>query len=84
MGGTSLSTNAPAPAMLQFCEQGWVVDISAAAAPGPGPVWFHEEFAKIQDAVEAIEECYFGTRVDNCNESLEAWYGSRGYIGVEE
>ena len=33
------------PAMLEPCKKGWLVEISMAAAPGPGPVWFHEEFA---------------------------------------
>src|SRR6266498_3673595 len=77
MGGTSLRTNAP-HAMLQPCEEGWVVDISSVAAPGPGPVWFHEKFAKCKDAVEAIEQCFFGSRVDNNNDSLERFYGARG------
>src|SRR5262245_44732964 len=77
MSGTSLSTNAP-PAMLEPCKKGWRVDISVAAAPGPGPVWFHEEFENVEDAVDAIEGCFFGDRVDSHNESLEAWYGRRG------
>jgi hypothetical protein len=77
MSGTSLSTNAP-PAMLEPCNKGWRVDISMAAALGPGPVWFHEEFAKVDDAVNAIEGCFFGNRVDSDNESLEWWYGRRG------
>jgi hypothetical protein len=76
MGGTTLSTNAP-PATLMPCEKGWVVDISSVAAPGPGPVWFHEEFEKAKDAVDAIEECFFGRRVDNSNASLELWFGKR-------
>ncbi len=76
MSGTTLSTNAP-PAMLEPCKKGWVVDISMAAAPGPGPVWFQEEFANVQDAVEAVEGCFFGNRVDSHNESLERWYGKR-------
>jgi hypothetical protein len=76
MSGTSLSTNAPA-AMLEPCKRGWLVDISAAAAPGPGPVWFHEEFENVEDAVDAIERCFFGDCVDSHNESLERWYGKR-------
>ena len=63
MGGTCLSTNAP-PAMLQASKKGWVVDISIGAAPGPGPIWFHEEFEKAEEAVDAIEGCFFGSRVD--------------------
>jgi hypothetical protein len=31
-------------------------------------------FANVDDAVNAIEECFFGTAVDNNNESLESWY----------
>ena len=77
MSGTSLSTNAP-PVMLEPCKKGWLVDISMAAAPGPGPVWFHEEFANVQDAVDAVEGCFFGNRVESNNESLEQWYGKRG------
>jgi hypothetical protein len=76
MGGTTLATNAP-PVMLQPYKKGWVVDISLAAAPGPGPVWFHEEFEKAQDAVDAIEACFFGSRVDSGNASLERFYGTR-------
>jgi hypothetical protein len=72
MSGTSLSTNAP-PAVLQPCKKGWLVDISMAAAPGPGPVWFHEEFTKVEDAVDAIEGCFFADRIDSQNESLERW-----------
>jgi hypothetical protein len=56
----SLKTNAP-PAMLQPCENGWVVDISV----GNGPVWLHEEFEKARDAVEAIKEFFFRDHVDN-------------------
>jgi hypothetical protein len=74
MGGTYVATNAP-PAMLDPCENGWVVDMSSAAAPGPGPVWFHEEFENAWDAVDAIEQCFFGTRVDNKNDSLERFFG---------
>lgn len=77
MGGTSLRTNAP-EAMLKPWKKGWVVDISSVAAPGPGPVWFHEEFEKARDAVDAIEACFFGNRVDNDNESLETFFGPRG------
>lgn len=62
--GTSLRSNAPA-AWIQRCAKGWVVDISSVAAPGPGAVWFHEEFTTAEDAVQAIEECYFGSRIDN-------------------
>jgi hypothetical protein len=75
-GRVSLSTNAP-PALLQPSKNGWLVDISCAAAPGPGPVWFHEEFATARDAVEAIVGCFFGSRVNNENESLQSWYGKR-------
>jgi hypothetical protein len=77
MGCTWLLTNAP-PAMLYPSEKGWLVDISEAAAPGPGPVWFHAHFANIQDAVDAVEGCFFGNRVDSHNESLEQFYGNRG------
>src|SRR5262249_10967249 len=76
MGGTSVRTNAP-PAMLQPCEKGWVVDISYAAAPGPGPVWFHEEFENVRDAADAIEGCFFGDRVSNQNQSSEKFFGTR-------
>ncbi len=76
MGGTFLATNAP-PAMLQPRQEGWVVEISDAAAPGPGPIWFHETFEKAEDAVNAIEGCFFGTLVNNQNESLEQFYGTR-------
>jgi hypothetical protein len=77
MGGTWLSTNAP-PALLQPCQKGWVVDISSAAAPGPGPVWFHQEFEHATDAVVAIEECFFGNRADKRDASLEEFFGTRG------
>jgi hypothetical protein len=76
MSRTMLSSNAP-PATLKWVNTSWLVDISEGAAPGPGPVWFHEEFATCQDAVDAIEGCYFGDRVDNNNESLERWFGDR-------
>jgi hypothetical protein len=65
--GTMLRVDAP-PATLSPIGEGqrerWLVDISAVAAPGPGPVWFREEFVEAEDAVEAIRECYFGDRVD--------------------
>jgi len=53
----------------------WVVDMSMAAAPGPGPVWFHEEFASAEEAVAAIRDCYFGDRIDFRSASL-GWYRS--------
>jgi hypothetical protein len=76
MGRAQLSTNAPA-ATLKWVNTRWLVDISEGAAPGPGPVWFQGEFVTCQDAVDAIEGCYFGDRVDNNNESLERWFGDR-------
>jgi hypothetical protein len=73
---TTLRVSAP-PAGLYSIQTAagkrWVVDISVAAAPGPGPVYFHEEFSSVEDAVTAISECYFGNRVDFNNESLGPW-----------
>ena len=71
MSGTRLSTNAP-PAILHPVGKRWLVDISVAAAPGPGPVWCHEEFESAREAVKAIEECFFAHRVN------EPWYGAEG------
>jgi hypothetical protein len=74
--GAYVCVSAP-PADLSPVGKGigkrWLVDISAVAAPGPGPVWFHEEFARAEDAVQAIEECYFGNRVDFESGSLGPW-----------
>jgi len=53
----------------------WVVDMSMPAAPGPGPVWFHEHFENAEEAVAAIRDCYFGDRIDFRSESL-GWYRS--------
>lgn len=75
MGGTFLSTNAP-PAMLHPVGERWLVDISFAAAPGPGPVWLHEEFETAKEAVKAIEECFFAGRASGSNDSLTRWYGA--------
>jgi hypothetical protein len=77
VAGARISTNAP-PATLQPSKRGWVVDISIPAAPGPGPVWFHSQFATAEEAVSAVESCYFGQLVDNNNPSLLSWYGNSG------
>jgi hypothetical protein len=62
-----LWTNAP-PANLWLKRSRrskvWVADISVPAAPGPGPVYFHEEFEVLDLAVEAIVDCFFGNRID--------------------
>lgn len=78
-GGASnvtLRVNAP-PADLWFKRSRrskvCVVDISIPAAPGPGPVFFHDEFLSLDDAVSAIVDCYFGNRIDFHNESLRVW-----------
>ena len=52
MDRTSVPTNAP-PAVIRREDGGWLVDISSVAAPGPGPVWFHETFDKCDEAVQA-------------------------------
>jgi hypothetical protein len=74
--GTYVQVNAP-PADLYSVEtpsgKRWIVDLSVPAAPGLGPVWFHEEFASVEFAVEAIRECYFADRVDFNSESLGPW-----------
>jgi hypothetical protein len=74
--GTYIRISAP-PAILSQVVKGdrkrWLVDISAAAAPGPGPVWYHEEFASVEEAITAIQECFFGGRVDFNSESLGHW-----------
>jgi hypothetical protein len=74
--GTFLCVDAP-PVDLspvgRHRRKRWLVDISTPAAPGPGPVWFHEEFATAEDAVEAIRGCYFSDRVDFHSESLGPW-----------
>jgi hypothetical protein len=75
MSGTVVPTNAP-PALLTRTEAGWNVDISDAAAPGPGPVWFNADFSTCAEAVEAIADCFFGSRVDNQNPTLLAFFGS--------
>lgn len=68
--GTYVRASAP-PADLSPVGSGsdkrWLVDLSIGA---PGPVWFHEEFASAEEAVEAIRECFFGSRVDFGRESL--------------
>jgi hypothetical protein len=51
----------------------WIVDISVPAAPGPGPVYFHEQFPALDQAVSAIVDCFFGNRVNFQNESLASW-----------
>lgn len=51
----------------------WLVDISIAAAPGPGPVFFHETFTTPEAAGEALLDCYFGSRIDFENDSLRSW-----------
>src|SRR5687768_3977583 len=56
VGPATLLSNAPVASLRQLVEGGqeWEVDISIAAAPGPGPVWFRERFSHARDAVEAI------------------------------
>lgn len=68
----SVLTNAPPASLKQLKKKsnGWEVDISIPAAPGPGPVWFHERFPNVADAVEAIHDCYFGNRIDFTSEAL--------------
>jgi hypothetical protein len=68
-----IAFNERAARCIATVQEGWRVDISMAAAPGPGPVWFHEEFTKVEDAVDAIEGCFFADRIDSQNESLERW-----------
>ena len=76
-GGTTLEINAP-PALLGRAKRGkWDVDISMAAAPGPGPVWFRERFPDLARAVQAIRDCFFGNRIDFQSESLATWRLSR-------
>jgi hypothetical protein len=74
--GAYMRVSAP-PADLYPVGKGvgkrWVVDISVFAAPGPGPIYFHEEFEKAEDAVTAIKECFFGNRVDFASELLGPW-----------
>ncbi len=74
--GAHVRVSAP-PADLFPVDKGigkrWVVDISLLAEPGPGPIYFHEEFEKVEDAVTAIQECFFGDRVDFSSESLGLW-----------
>ena len=53
-----------------------MVDISEAAFPGPGPVYFHETFETAGEACEAVKDCCFGDRIDFNNESLNSWFGS--------
>ena len=76
LGGTVLHINAP-PAILTPTECGWNVDISElfVFGRGPGPVWFNEDFNACPDAVAAIEDCFFGSRVDSNNPSLTAFFG---------
>lgn len=70
--GTTLLTNAPPASLRQLKKRGaeWEVDISLAAAPGPGPVWFRERFTDIALAVDAIRDCFFGDRIDFTREAL--------------
>ena len=53
--GTFVRVSAP-PADLSPVGKGaskrWLVDISAVAAPGPGPVWLHEEFPTAEQAID--------------------------------
>ena len=69
--------NAPLATLTQKSNNSWVVDISLDSAPGPGPVWFHEDFETLKEAVQAVLDCYFSNRINFQNESLEAYYGSR-------
>ena len=50
------------------------MDISYAAAPGPGPIWFRERFIDVREAVDAIRDCYFGDRIDFESEALWPQY----------
>jgi hypothetical protein len=75
-GNVFLTSDAPCASLHAVetpQETRWIVDISEAAAPGPGPIWFHEEFEAVEEAVEAIRDCYFGSRIDFQSESLVAW-----------
>jgi hypothetical protein len=71
-GNATVLTDAPVASLRQLAKRGdeWEVYIGEAAAPGPGPVWFHERFADPRGAVEAIRECYFGDRVDFESQAL--------------
>jgi hypothetical protein len=74
VGTATLLSDAPVASLRQLVEGGeeWEVDISMAAAPGPGPVWIRGRFPNLREAVEAIRECYFADRVDFSSEALSA------------
>ena len=79
ISNTCFVTNAPiATISPRGRPQRWVVDMSEAAAPGPGPVYYRETFDTLEDATNALLDCYFGDRVDFNNDSLKAWGLSPG------
>ena len=77
---TVLKINAPS-AKLTVSGIGkktrYLVNISIGSAPGPGPEWFNEEFKQVEQAIDAVKECYFADRINSNNPSLESWYGPK-------
>ena len=75
-GKVSLRTNAPMAYLSPESKNSdrWIVDISSAAASGPGPIWFHETFESVEEAVKAVEDCFFGDLIDFTRAELKGWY----------
>ncbi len=77
IGNAMLQTDAPTCTVRRRQKSPrWVVDISEAAFPGPGPVYFHEAFETASEACEVVKGCYFGDGIDFNNASLNSWFGS--------
>ena len=78
ISNTILIVNAPT-AIINITGKGkkrrYLLDISIAAAPGPGPEWFNEKFKSAEEVIKATYNCYFSDEIDFKNPSLEGWYG---------
>ena len=73
MSDTILKMNAPTASITKV-KGGWILDISEKAAPGPGPEWYNGKFKTLEEAVEAVIDCYFGSRINFDNDSLKRWF----------
>ncbi|MHC4780152.1 MAG: hypothetical protein ACYTFG_16400 [Planctomycetota bacterium] len=78
IGSERVETDAPTGTLRRRgCLFAWEVDISIPAAPGPGPVFFRGRFVRLEKAIEALLDCYFGDRIDFGSPALEQWRESR-------
>ena len=74
-GGVEFLANAPFATITRKRRPiRWHVEISIPAAPGPGPIFFQDTFDSLEEAVIAINDCYFGERIDFNAPSLKQWY----------